>query len=1173
MSALLVLPLAAQAQLATFEFDNSLDSAEGVQGEFLFEEQETSMVPTFESTGDGAALYLAPQETVRYPASLTADLLANGAFTIRSRFKVSDLDGPHREVGYIWSVQPSRSWCSEGFTLLWWSNDDGRHRLVFRYGDDCDAPFWDDNITIGIIEADEWVDMEIVVDMNEGVMRFVVDGNFIQRPFNSEALIENIREATPNHDMFLGWYAGTYWPHNPHNGAVTFDSLILDNNLPPPDGDRYRDAVIALTDHLEGTRTLTEEQRDGYALDISLNASGQYLRHREATDAFMAAFEARNAPLFNLPWAQNINEWSPETRALYLIQQEIHDNVFVQGELQALAGLRFEAADSFPGPVAASAPRVRDAIVEVDATFAADPAVFYPADESGALRPTGYYVPPGEIVRVKIDPAWRNLGLKVVVGAHRADISRRLPNIKRFPRVSKTYELNQANVGVANPFGGALYIEVPPGVDLGWIPITIDKAVKAPYFRYLPGRETDLAEWRADVASRHVPWADFESEHMMFTWPAVIGDYHQDPAEAMALWDQFWEGVAVMLGRDFSKKKTEYTILDRQLPWGSFSAGYPVPFSDGSAPANSEFNPIATFEASPLNITNPSWYRDAAIPEIMLHEMGHNMRWPTLGPEVEAIAQMPYVGGFAGGLGLDIDEAFTYSADPDQDRDQAAMDWIMTHNFRDDAEMGCDPTIPGDACHELRYQHRGYAKYVDIAVLFGWDKLGAANRVIYDRWLSEGGIDFSYAKEFVDNDEYLRAVADSLRVNPMPLFHFWGVRGSSELEAELAQLPPSPEIYERLMHYRSIVPRTKAGFQPWYDHSRPRVDPVHHDRYDWALANWDSEQLGQKALQQIDRVISTWYPDNFDPDAEPFALNAGLNDAWYNPVTAGQGVFVNVFPELGKVFIAMFTFDEGGAAEGASATLGGPGQRWLTAIGDFTGNRVELDVGYTTGGVFDSATPAPNTVGGQGTLVLTFGSCSSGSLRYDLPGAGVSGTIPLERVVKDNEALCEALRDGSVSAQERASLPTVTGNGFVMNPGMNDAWFNPATAGQGVLMTVFPGSDQLFLAKFTFDTEPGTGDAVIGGAGQRWFTAIGPITGNRATLDVANTTGGAFDTAVQSQTTTTGQGTVTVEFGDCASATLDYELQADEASDSMSGSIDLQRVVSENAALCEALNN
>lgn len=1169
MALLLAWPFAAQAQLADFEFDGSLASEDGsVPGEFLFEEAPTNDQPLYESNGDGGtAIYIAPQEAVRYPASLTAELLANDAFTVRLRFKIDPLEGPDEDVGYVWSIQQDSRWCSEGFTLLYWPDHDGSYRLVFRYGDDCEDPFYDDNITIGKIEPGAWVDAEIVVDLGAGVMRFVVDGNFLQRPINDAAIIDHIREVTVTNDMYLGWYRGLYWPFNPFDGGVTIDSMSLDNNLPPPDGERYRAAVVALREHIEGVRTLSPEERDGYALDISVNNSGQYLAYRAETDAFMAAFEAVNLPLFHDAIEANVYEWPAEHRAMFAIQQEIHDNVFVQGGLQAVAGVRFEAANAFPGPVAPSAPRLRDEMVEIDASFQADQAVFYPADEEGAIRPTGYYVPPGEIVRVKIDPAWRNAGLKAVVGGHRADMSRRLPRISRFPRVSKVYDLNQANVGVANPFGGALYILVPPGSDLGWIPITVDKAVKAPYFRYLPGRVTDLAEWRADVASGNVPWADFESEHMMFTWPAAIGAYSEDPAEAMALWDQLWEGVAVMLGRDFSTKKTEWSILDRQLPYGSFSAGYPVPFSDGRAPVHVNFNAEETFRQSPLNITHPTWYRESGIAEIMLHEMGHNMRWPTLGPEVETIAQMPFVGGFAAGLGLDIDEAFTYSADPDQNRDQAAMDWIMTHNFRDNAEMGCDPTIEGAACHELRYQHRGYAKYVDIAVLFGWDQLGAINRVVYDRWLAQGGIEFTYEKEFVEDDEYLRAAADTLGVNPMPLFHFWGVRGSPELEAQLAQLPPSPEIYERLMHYRSIVPRTRTGFQPWYDHNRPRVDPVHHDRYDWALANWDSEGLGQKALQQVDRVLRTWYPDNYDPNAEPFRLNAGLNDAWYNPATSGQGVFVNVFPDTGKVFIAMFTFDSE-AATGA-ATIGGPGQRWLTAIGDIDGNRVEMDVAYTTGGVFDVADPSPSTLTGQGTLVLSFADCTAGTLSYDLPLAGLQGSIPLQRVVQDNEALCEALSDGTVTAAERASLPGTQSEGFSLNPGLNDAWYNPATSGQGVLVNVFPGSNQLFLAKFTFDTaRPGNEEsAVIGGAGQRWFTAIGSIAGNAATLDVAYTTGGRFDASANGQQTATGQGTVTIRFDDCTAATLDYDLPGA----SVQGSIPLRRVVRDNEALCETL--
>ena len=40
-----------------------------------------------------------------------------------------------------------------------------------------------------------------------------------------------------------------------------------------------------------------------------------------------------------------------------------------------------------------------------------------------------------------------------------------------------------------------------------------------------------------------------------------------------------------------------------------------------------------------------------------------------------------------------------------------------------------------------------------------------------------------------------------------------------------------------------------------------------------------------------------------------FLINAGLNDAWYFPDTDGQGFFITVFPDLGAVSLAWFTYD------------------------------------------------------------------------------------------------------------------------------------------------------------------------------------------------------------------------------------------------------------------------
>ena len=79
----------AQAQLAQWEFNENLtDVVRGIEGEFLFEQQATQSEPTYVATDEETALYLAPQEAVRFPGSLTNELIANDVFTLSARFKV-----------------------------------------------------------------------------------------------------------------------------------------------------------------------------------------------------------------------------------------------------------------------------------------------------------------------------------------------------------------------------------------------------------------------------------------------------------------------------------------------------------------------------------------------------------------------------------------------------------------------------------------------------------------------------------------------------------------------------------------------------------------------------------------------------------------------------------------------------------------------------------------------------------------------------------------------------------------------------------------------------------------------------------------------------------------------------------------------------------------------------
>ncbi len=138
-----------------------------------------------------------------------------------------------------------------------------------------------------------------------------------------------------------------------------------------------------------------------------------------------------------------------------------------------------------------------------------------------------------------------------------------------------------------------------------------------------------------------------------------------------------------------------------------------------------------------------------------------------------------------------------------------------------------------------------------------------------------------------------------------------------------------------------------------------------------------------------------------------FVINAGLNDAWFNPATPGQGFFINVFEDIGKMFVAWFTFDINRPDTSITALIGDPGHRWVTAFGDYADNQAVLQVEITQGGVFDAAEPAPGqTV--DGTLTLEFSDCNAATVSYSFPSLSLQGAVPIQRIALDNLPACQA---------------------------------------------------------------------------------------------------------------------------------------------------------------------
>jgi hypothetical protein len=143
-----------------------------------------------------------------------------------------------------------------------------------------------------------------------------------------------------------------------------------------------------------------------------------------------------------------------------------------------------------------------------------------------------------------------------------------------------------------------------------------------------------------------------------------------------------------------------------------------------------------------------------------------------------------------------------------------------------------------------------------------------------------------------------------------------------------------------------------------------------------------------------------------------FRINPGLNDAWYNPLTDGQGFYINIFPDLGVGSLSWFTYDTELPGVDATANLGDPGHRWLTAAGPIVGNQVFMEIELTSGGLFDTFTEITRTdpPGSDGTIILTFEGCNSATVEYDIPSINRQGIVPIRRVANDNIVICEALR-------------------------------------------------------------------------------------------------------------------------------------------------------------------
>jgi hypothetical protein len=140
---------------------------------------------------------------------------------------------------------------------------------------------------------------------------------------------------------------------------------------------------------------------------------------------------------------------------------------------------------------------------------------------------------------------------------------------------------------------------------------------------------------------------------------------------------------------------------------------------------------------------------------------------------------------------------------------------------------------------------------------------------------------------------------------------------------------------------------------------------------------------------------------------------------------------------------------------------------------------------------------------------------------------------------------------------------------FRINKALAGAWFDPETAGQGILLDVFDNANVMFLAWFTYDLERPDSNvtAMIGDPGHRWMTAQGAYEGGSADLPIYWNGGMVFDSPNPPTTGPDQDGSMTIEFHSCNRGTVSYDL----GTANRTGEVPIQTAVDDHVELCKEI--
>ncbi|NXG98464.1 TCAF2 factor, partial [Loxia leucoptera] len=189
-----------------------------------------------------------------------------------------------------------------------------------------------------------------------------------------------------------------------------------------------------------------------------------------------------------------------------------------------------------------------------------------------AWRSTGLYLPEGHTAVITCPCLVLGAGLKVQVGCHTDDLSK-AKELKRAPVVIRTCDVACQKQSISCLWGGLIYIVVPAKSALGNVPITVEGAVRAPFFKL---GETCERQWEACIRHYPAPWAELAVENLILTVPSDSIRHMESPRPLLTLWDQIMVAISRLAAVPAKFPRPERIVTDVQISCGWMHAGYPI---------------------------------------------------------------------------------------------------------------------------------------------------------------------------------------------------------------------------------------------------------------------------------------------------------------------------------------------------------------------------------------------------------------------------------------------------------------------------------------------------------------------------------------------------------------------------------------------------------------------